>query len=250
MNILLTNDDSIYSEGIYALNESLRKIGNVIVVAPAFEQSAVGHGITMTNPLRVKTAYRRMKIFGYAVSGTPADCVKLAVMTIAKKKIDFVVSGINMGPNVGFSVLYSGTVSGALEGAILGMPSIAVSLGTYANADYRFAADFTAKAVKMTQKIKLPKGVLLNINVPALSPSKIKGVKITKQGKSPMIERHFKRIDPRKNAYYWLSGEAFNLKGDRDSDIEALKKGYISITPLKYDLTDYGVLKEAVKWRF
>ena len=135
MNILITNDDGIYSEGIRALCESLKKIGNVTIVAPDTERSAVGHAITLSDPLRVKEVIRNGKFFGYATTGTPADCVKLAIGAILKKKPDLVVSGINLGPNVGYSVLYSGTVSGATEGAILGIPSFAISLATFVNPD-------------------------------------------------------------------------------------------------------------------
>jgi len=249
MNILLTNDDGIYAEGIYALWAELSKIGNVTVVAPDSERSAVGHAITMSAPLRVKDAYRRMNYFGYAVSGTPADCVKIAVLSILKKKPDIVVSGINHGPNVGLSALYSGTVSGATEGAILGMPAIAVSLATFKNPDFSVAASFAAKAAKNVYEKGLPKGTFLNINVPAKSAKQIKGVRITKQGKTPIFEKFDKRIDPHNNTYYWLSGETINLKADKDSDIIAIKNDYISVTPLQYDLTDRCMINELSKWK-
>jgi 5'-nucleotidase len=249
IRILLTNDDGIYAEGIYPLYEELKKLGDVTVVAPATEQSAVGHAITMSDPLRVKDAYRRLKFFGYAVSGTPADCVKIAVRSLLKKKPDFVVSGINLGPNTGFSVLYSGTVSGATEGAMLGIPSIAVSLGTFVRPDFRPAARFAARAARILCRKKLPKGTFLNINVPALPASKIKGVRITTQGKTPIIERFDKRVDPRNRIYYWLTGEVINLKGGIGSDIVALKKGYISVTPVQYDLTDYKSLEILKSWK-
>ncbi len=249
INILLTNDDGIYSEGIYVLCEALKKVGMVTVVAPDTEQSAIGHAITTSAPLRIKEAYRRRRYFGYAVSGTPADCVKIAIRSILRRKPDMVVSGINLGPNTGFSVLYSGTVSGATEGAIFGIPSIAVSLGTFTNPDFRFAAAFTARLVQMVRRRGLPKGTFLNVNVPFRHPSKIKGVSITKQGRTPIIESFDKRVDPRKHTYYWLTGEVIKLKGDKDSDIVALKKGYISITPVQYDLTDYESIAELRRWR-
>ena len=249
MTILLTNDDGIYAEGIFALYEELKKIADVKVVAPATEQSAVGHAITMSDPLRVKDAYRRQKFFGHSVSGTPADCVKIAIRSLFKKMPDLVVSGINLGPNTGFSVLYSGTVSGATEGAILGIPSIAVSLGTFVNPDFKPAARFAAKMAKIVHRQGLPKGTFLNINVPGLPASKIKGIRITTQGKTPIIENFDKRVDPRNRIYYWLTGEVINLKGERDSDIIALKKGYISITPVQYDLTDYGYIDELKRWK-
>jgi 5'-nucleotidase len=250
MDILLTNDDGIYSEGIYVLYKVLRRIGKVSVVAPEAEQSAVGHAITMSNPLRVKEAYRRRKYFGYAISGTPADCVKIAIRSIFRKRPDLVVSGINLGPNTGFSTLYSGTVSGATEGAIFGIPSIAVSLGTFTSSDFDFAASFAASLTKMVYKKGLPKGTFLNVNIPACHPSMIKGVKITRQGQTPILESYDKREDPRKRTYYWLTGEVMNLKGDEDSDIVALKKSYISITPLHCELTDYKFINELRGWKF
>ena len=246
MNILLTNDDGIYSEGIFVLHEELKKIAKITVVAPETEQSAVGHAITMANPLRVSVASRRRTYFGHAVSGTPADCVKMAMRSLMKEAPDLVISGINLGPNTGFSVLYSGTVSGATEGAVFGIPSIAVSLGTFENPDFSHAASFAAKLAKLVYKNGLPKGTLLNVNVPAC---KIKGVKITKQGSTPIIETLEKRIDPRKRAYYWLTGEVINIKGEKDTDILALKEGYVSITPIKYDMTNHGFINELKNWK-
>ncbi len=248
MDILLTNDDGIYSEGILVLYDALKKVGRVTVVAPDTEQSAVGHAITMSDPIRVKDAYRRMKYFGRAVSGTPADCVKIAVRSLLKKKPDLVISGINLGPNTGFSVLYSGTVSGATEGAILGIPAIAVSLGTFEKPDFSVAASFAAKMAKLVRKNGLPKGTSLNVNVPAVKSSAIKGVKITKQGKTPIIEKFDKRIDPRRRTYYWLTGEVMNIKGGKDTDITALKKGYITITPLHCDMTNHDFIETLANW--
>ncbi len=248
MNILLTNDDGIYAEGIYRLYEALRQIGKVTVVAPESEQSAVGHAITIASPLRVKEAYRKGRRFGYAVSGTPADCVKIAIRALIKKKPDIVVSGINLGPNTGFSVLYSGTVSGATEGVIMGVPSIAVSLGAYAKPDFTYAASFAAKLAKKVRKEGLPKGTLLNVNVPSCPRSKIQGVRITRQGDTPIIEKFVKRVDPRKRTYYWLTGEVLNLKCGKGSDIEALKNRYVTITPVNYDLTDYKAMETLKEW--
>lgn len=251
MNILITNDDGIYAEGIYALCESLKKIGKVTVVAPDTERSAVGHAITLTDPLRVKKVFLNGKFFGYATSGTPADCVKLAIRAIMKKKPDLVVSGINLGPNVGYSVLYSGTVSGATEGAILGIPSFAVSLTTFTNPDYSFAAEFSRNLAKKILRYKnFPKGILLNVNIPAVPKSKIKGVRVVKQSGKAIEERFDRRVDPRRRIYYWLTGEA--IKSDRkdDADIEAIRRNYVSITPLKCDMTDYNFLEMLKTWDF
>ena len=251
MNILLTNDDGIFSEGIRALYESLKKIGNVTIVAPDTERSAVGHAITLSDPLRVKKITRGDKFFGYATTGTPADCVKLAIRAILKKRPDLVVSGINLGPNVGYSVLYSGTVSGATEGAILGIPSFAISLATFTNPDYSFAAEFAQKfAKKILKHNNLPKGTLLNVNIPAVEKKRIKGVRIVKQSGQAIEERFDKREDPRKRVYYWLTGEIIKSDAKEDADIETIRRNYISITPIHCDMTDYDFIEELKRWRF
>lgn len=250
MNILLTNDDGIYSEGIRALYESLKDLGDVTVVAPDTERSAVGHAITLSDPLRVKKVTRGNKFFGYATTGTPADCVKLAIRAILKKEPDLVVSGINLGPNVGYSVLYSGTVSGATEGAILGIPSFAISLDTFTNPDFSFAAEFASKLTKLIMRNKgIPHGTLLNVNIPAIDKKKIKGVRIVRQSRTAIEERFDKREDPRKRTYYWLTGEIIKSDGQEDADIEALRKKYISITPIRCDMTDYDFMEELKEWK-
>lgn len=248
MNILITNDDGIYSEGIIALYNFLEKIAKVTVVAPDTERSAVGHGITLADPIRVKKIKRNGKLFGYSTTGTPADCVKLALRTLMKKKPDLVVSGINRGPNVGYSVLYSGTVSGATEGAVLGIPSFSISLAAFENCDYSVAAKFAVKIAKLVKKKGLPPGVFLNINVPAVEEKKIKGVRIVRQSKRNIIEKFDKRKDPYKQIYYWLSGEIIKSDGQKGADIEALRKNYITITPFSCDRTDYGFIKHMGEW--
>ena len=248
IEILLTNDDGIYAEGIIALYDALKKVGRVTVVAPDTEQSAVGHAITLSSPLRIKEAHRRGEFFGHAVSGTPADCVKIAVRAIMKSKPALVVSGINLGPNTGYSVLYSGTVSGATEAALFGIPSIAVSLGTFVRPDFNYAAFFTASLARTLLKEGLPKGTFLNVNVPARPAGKVKGVRVTRQGMTPIIETFDKRVDPRNRTYYWLTGEVLNIKGRDDSDIAALHDGYISVTPVQCDMTDHGSIGRVKKW--
>ena len=251
MRILLTNDDGIYAEGIRALYQALADLGEVTVVAPDTECSAVGHAITLSDPLRVKNVNRGGLFFGYSVTGTPADCVKIAIRAILKDRPDIVVSGINLGPNVGYSVLYSGTVSGATEGAILGIPSIAISLGTFEDPDYRYAAAFAKKIVQLVSENKgLPQGTLLNINVPAVGQDRIKGVRIVKQSKRAIEERFDKREDPRKRTYYWLTGEVIESDGREDADIETLRENYISITPMRCDMTDYEFMNTLKLWKF
>jgi 5'-nucleotidase len=238
--ILLTNDDGINADGLQALYKALKGVGEVTIVAPDSERSAVGHAITLSDPLRVKPIEKDI----YSTTGTPADCVKLAIRAILKQKPDIVISGINLGPNTGYSVLYSGTVSGATEGVILGIPSIAVSLGTFTDPDYSVAAHYAKKIAFKVLKEGLPKGILLNVNVPAVPKSKIKGIRITHQSKKAFIEKFDKRIDPRKHIYYWLTGEVIDLEGEESSDIDAINANYISITPLHCDMTDYGYLEK------
>ncbi|OGB89307.1 5'/3'-nucleotidase SurE [candidate division WOR-1 bacterium RIFCSPHIGHO2_01_FULL_53_15] len=242
--ILLTNDDGISAAGIQALYKAVKGIGDVTIVAPDSERSAVGHAITLSDPLRVNQLDKNI----YSTTGTPADCVKLAVRAILKQKPDLVISGINLGPNTGFSVLYSGTVSGATEGVILGIPSMAISLGTFTKPDYTFAAQFARKIALMVIKKGLPKGILLNVNVPAVVKSKVKGVKITRQSKRAFIEKFDKRTDPHGRIYYWLSGEVIDLEGEQDSDIDAINQGYVSITPLHCDMTEYAMMEQIKEW--
>jgi 5'-nucleotidase len=251
MKILLTNDDGIYAEGIKALYLALAELGDITVIAPDAERSAVGHAITLSDPLRVKEVNRGGKFFGYAITGTPADCVKIAIRAILKDRPDIVVSGINLGPNVGYSVLYSGTVSGATEGAILGIPSIAISLGTFEKPDYSYAAMFANKMVRLILENKgLPQGTLLNINIPAVPQDRINGVRIVKQSKRAIEERFDKREDPRKRTYYWLTGEVIESDGRDDADIETLRNNYISITPIHCDMTDYEFMSILKTWKF
>ncbi|HBA62154.1 MAG TPA: 5'/3'-nucleotidase SurE [Elusimicrobia bacterium] len=248
MEILITNDDGIYAEGIFALAEALKKVGNVTVVAPDTQRSAVGHAITITDPLRVVTARRNGKFFGYAASGTPADCVKLGIKAIMKKKPDLVVSGINLGGNQAYNILYSGTVSGATEGALLGIPSMAVSLDTFVNPDFRGSAAFAAKLAKLMKTKALPHGTLLNVNLPNLPARRIKGVRVTTQSLTCFNDWFDKRTDPHGNTYYWMTGDYKPKDSDKKSDLNALRAGYISVTPIHFDLTNYAFFGELEKW--
>ncbi len=242
MHILLTNDDGIHAKGLHALYEALAPRYRLSVVAPESEQSAVGHAITLLNPLRVREVRLNKDFLGLAVSGTPADCVKIAINEVLDEPPDIVISGINLGANVGINVLYSGTVSAATEGAILGIPSIAVSLNTFRDPDFSFAAQFTRKLVGQVLRLNLNPTTLLNVNIPAVPPEEIRGVALTKQGVSRFIERFDKRIDPRDNAYYWQAGETHFLKEKKGVDTWALAKNMISITPLHFDLTNHAGL--------
>ncbi len=248
MRILLTNDDGIYADGIYALYQEIKKIGTVTVVAPESERSSVGHGITLAHPIWFKKVYRKNRFFGYGITGTPADCVKFATSVLLKKKPDLVLSGINLGANDGCSVFYSGTVAGAREGALLGIPSIAVSLATFVNPNFSFGAKFASKLAKMVYQHSLPKGTFLNVNIPAAKPSKIKGIKITRQGKEPIHGTFRKRTDPNLRKYYWMTGKLPIEKDDISVDTYAVSHKYVTITPAHCDVTDYEFLDEICQW--
>ncbi len=248
MRILVTNDDGIYAEGIYALAGALQRVGEVTVVAPDTQRSAVGHAITLTDPLRVTEARRNKKFFGYATSGTPADCVKLAIKSIMKGKPDLVVSGINLGANSGMNILYSGTVSGATEGALLGIPSFAISLDTFVKPDFSAAADFAARLAQALKKKRLPKGTLLNVNVPAVPRARLKNVKFTSQSHELFRDWFQKRTDPHGQTYYWMTGKFRTCSAAPGSDVEAIDKRHISVTPIQFDLTDYKFLSELETW--
>jgi 5'-nucleotidase len=248
MNILLTNDDGFNAPGLTALYKEIRKIAQVYIVAPDKEQSGAGHAITISSPLRVKEIKKNGSLLGYSVNGTPADCVKLGLQTLIKEKIDLVISGINPGPNIGVSVLYSGTVSAAVEAAILGVPAVAISLAVYKNPNFGFAAKFMSYLTRKIIKNKFPSHTLLNVNIPLVKKNKIKGVAVTTQCHSKFVESFEKRYDPRGNIYYWMKGYMENLDKRKDTDVEALNKNKISITPVHFDMTNRSYIKEIKKW--
>ena len=248
MNILVTNDDGINAAGIYALARAMREIGDVVVVAPLGEQSAVGHALTVSLPLRVTEFHKNSEFFGYAVSGTPADCVKLALRTYLKElglpMPDLVVSGINHGRNTAVNIIYSGTVSAATEATVLDVPAIAFSLTSYhANADFSHAAEFAKRFAPIVVKQGLPRGTLLNVNVPAVPLNKMRGMVYTRQGKSYWDDMFEKRLDPQERPYYWLKGHYVLEDKTRDIDDIAIRENCISISPLHYDLTNYDFLE-------
>lgn len=249
--ILLTNDDGIDSEGISTLYNILKKDQRFIIkiVAPDKESSAVGHAITVFRPISVRKVYKESEFFGYAVDGTPADSVKIAVKSILKKKPDLLISGINRGANLGENIIYSGTVSAATEGTAYGVASIAVSVDNLIDPDYRYAANFTSRiASKIIENGDFPKGTLLNINIPDVPEKDIKGVKITMQSDAKFKDNFIKRVDPRGRDYYWMDGEFTGRVKDMSFDYDAVKSNYISITPIHYDMTDYKTLDYFKKW--
>ena len=246
--ILISNDDGIESDGIRALWREMRKIGEVFVVAPNTQQSAVGHSITIASPIRARKNLIDKNFYGYAVEGTPADSVKLAVRNLLKgRKIDLLISGINHGSNTAINTIYSGTVSAATEGMILGIPSIAMSLASFTYKDFSYAAKFSSKIAKLILKHGLPKGTLLNVNIPAVEKEKIKGVLITKQGKSFWDDHYESRLDPNNREYFWLTGKMAVMDKTLEFDEIAVRNNYVSITPIHYDLTDYTLYEELKK---
>lgn len=243
MKILLTNDDGIHAPGLRCLYRKLADSHEVWVVAPESEQSAVGHAITLQNPLRVRKVFENGSLLGFGVTGTPADCVKIGIAELLPARPDLVVSGINLGANVGINVLYSGTVSAATEGAILGVPGLAVSLATYKNPDFSLTARFVETLITAMNWTDFPTKTVLNVNVPALPKDRIRGVRFARQSTAAPIESFERRQDPRDNTYYWLSGERPTETGEEEVDTGALGADWITITPLHFDLTNHRILE-------
>ena len=247
--ILLCNDDGFNADGLRTLYRELSKEDEVIIVAPETEQSAMGHAITLTQPLKVRKVEKEGRFMGYAVNGTPADCVKLAIAVLLDEPPRLVVSGINLGGNLGICALYSGTVSAAIEAMIMGVPSIAVSLDTYENPDFNPAANFTRKLISRVLEMGLPKGVVLNVTVPPVPESEIAGVAVTRQGRSRVVESFDQRVDPRNNTYYWMTGEMRFDEVEEGVDCVMVGKNYISVTPIHFDLTHYSSIEVIKDWK-
>lgn len=240
--ILVCNDDGIFSPGIKALAEVADEFGDVEIIAPDRQQSAVGHAITIQTPLRSRAFRIDNRFNGQAVSGTPADSIKLAHNQLLSRKPDLVVSGINHGSNAGINILYSGTVSAATEGTILGYPSIAISCTDFdEKADLSGARDAARKVIGYVLNHGLPKGVTLNLNAPS---GKLKGIKWVRQANSRYVEEFEGRVDPHNRNYYWMTGKFQMLDNGDDNDISALEKGFASLTPIQYDLTSYALLND------
>ncbi|MFQ5451364.1 MAG: 5'/3'-nucleotidase SurE [Nitrospinaceae bacterium] len=246
--IVLSNDDGFNAEGLRALRAEIAKVAEVILVAPETEQSAVGHAITLSVPLKTRRVVEHGEFIGYAVNGTPADCVKIAIAVLLDEPPEMVISGINLGGNLGTCAIYSGTVSAATEASIMGVPALAVSLNTFENPDFSPAAEFVRKLVPSVLEKGLPQGVALNINVPAVPRNEIAGVAITRQGKSRVVETFDQRRDPRNNTYYWLAGEMRLDEVDEETDCAMVSKNHISITPIHYDLTNYQAIAGLKAW--
>jgi 5'-nucleotidase len=239
MIILLSNDDGIHSEGLTALEESVRHVGEIYTVAPDRAQSSMSHALTLHRPLRVHDLGARR----LSVDGTPVDCVKLALTGLLPMRPELVISGINKGPNLGDDIIYSGTVSAAIEGALLGIPAIAVSLVTFKDFDFRAAAEFTATLVQRIAEKGIPPKTLLNVNVPPLPKPDLKGWRATRMGKRHYSENIVERVDPRGVKYYWIGGDDLGFSNDEGTDCQAVYEGYVSVTPLQVDLTDHKLLQ-------
>ena len=247
--ILISNDDGIDAPGIVALASALAAVGDVTVVAPDTQRSAVGHALTVAVPLRATRHYRNGTPAGWAVSGYPADCIKLAVKHLLPDgPPDIVVSGINHGRNTALSLIYSGTVSAATEGTVLGIPSIAFSLDDFSHgADFSYAAKVAAWLVPIVARRGLPRGILLNVNIPAIPETEIRGVRVVPQAESYWNDHYELRQDPMDRPYYWLAGEHVIL-GPKQSDDPMIDEGYVTITPVHYRLTDEPMIAELKGW--
>jgi 5'-nucleotidase len=252
VRILLTNDDGIYAPGLRALRPELQKLGEVTVVAPATEQSAVGHSVTLMTPLIVQEVLDEDKRrFGWAVEGRPADCVKLALRELLEAPPDLIVSGLNAGSNAGINVLYSGTVAAAIEGAFFRCTSIACSL-EYKRArplDFPGAAALTRQVIEQIVARRPAPGTLFNVNIPDLDRGPARGIRVVPQNVVPYVEGSYdRRVDPRGRVYFWSSPEFSCPDPYPDSDVTALSDGYITVTPLQFDLTRRELLQEMGDW--
>jgi len=248
--ILISNDDGITAPGIRALVETMKPLGDIVVIAPDSPQSGMGHAITITRPLRLhKSDVFGKDVLAFQCSGTPADCVKLALDKVVDRKPQLLVSGINHGSNASINVLYSGTMSAAVEGAIDGLNAIGFSL-----CDYSFEADFEASKTyvrKIAENVLLhglPKDTLLNVNVPNVQKKDIKGIKICRQARAKWVEEFDERRDPNGRKYFWLTGQFSLLDHDEKTDEWSLKNDYISVVPVQFDLTAYNALKTLESW--
>ncbi len=234
--ILVTNDDGVYSPGIQIVAKRLRELDTVVIVAPDRERSAAGHSMTLHRPLLIEEV--RESVF--SVNGTPTDCVNIAVKGLLKETPRLVVSGVNKGPNLGDDVTYSGTVAGAIEGTLLGVPSLAVSVAARENFRFAEAAEVAFHSASRVLEQGMPAGTLLNINVPNIPLSEIQGTRITRLGKRIYHQMTVERVDPRGKKYYWIGGGEPDWEREEGTDLDAVDRGMVSVTPLHLDFTDYA----------
>jgi 5'-nucleotidase len=248
-SILVSNDDGICAPALLPLKQALDQIGEVTVIAPDRQRTASGHAKTMHKPLRMKEVTLADGALAYACSGTPSDCVAMAVLGFLSSAPDLVVSGINPGANVGQDITYSGTLAAAFEGAVSGIPSIAASLDTFGDGDFTYAARFVAGLAGEVLARGLPRNVLLNVNVPDVTEEEIAGIEITRLGKRLYRDQLIRREDPRGRAYYWIGGpRPTGETGEEGTDFWALASHRVSITPLRLDMTDRNFIEELKSW--
>ncbi len=246
--VLLTNDDGVMAPGLLALAQAVGRIAELAIVAPDHNWSASGHSKTMHKPLRVMSTQLGDGTPALMTTGSPSDCVALALLGVLERTPDLVISGINQGANMGHDLTYSGTVSAAMEAVIADLPAIAVSLDSYESTEFEVAADLVAQLARQVIECELPHPLLLNVNVPALPREQIRGIKITRLGQRIYRDALVQRSDPRGQVYYWIGGEPPEGVAEEGTDIGALSEGYISVTPVALDLTDRDALETLRGW--
>ncbi|RXK80708.1 5'/3'-nucleotidase SurE [Chlorobaculum sp. 24CR] len=247
-HILVCNDDGIEGPGLHALAASMKKLGMVTVVAPAEHQSGKSHAMTLGEPLRIRKYLKNNHFFGHTVSGTPVDCIKVALSHILDEKPDLIVSGINYGSNTAMNSLYSGTVAAAREGAIQKVPSLAFSLTTYENADFTYAAKFARQLAREVLRRGMPPDTILSANIPNVPEKEIRGILCTRQGRSRWEESAIERHDMYGNPYYWLAGSLQLHDDDIAEDEYAVRQNYVAVTPISCDMTDHRFRSELETW--
>jgi len=247
--ILITNDDGIFAPGLRYLIDTIKPLGEILVVAPDKPQSAMGHAVTIQVPLRLHLIKEETDYREYSCNGTPADCIKLGEKVILRGKPDLIVSGINHGSNASINVLYSGTMAAVIEGAMENIPAIGFSLNEYSHhADFSHCATVIKSIASKVLEHGLPDGICLNVNIPSLNGTPIKGIKVTKQAKAYWDEDFDERKDPHKRDYYWLRGEFVHLDDDQENDHWAINNNYVSVVPVQIDLTAHHMIDKIKSW--
>jgi len=244
MHFLISNDDGITARGIQVLSDRMSRLGKITIVAPDQDRSGASNSLTLDSPVRIQEIQERM----YRVKGTPTDCVHIALTGLLKKDPDMVVSGINAGPNLGDDVIYSGTVAAAMEGRFLGLPAIAVSLVTEKPVNFETAAEAVARVVERLSKNPLPADTILNMNVPDIPWSDIRGFEVTRLGHRHRAEPVIREVDPRGRPMYWIGPAGAEQDAGPGTDFDAVRRGFVSITPIHVDLTRYQALEQVAGW--
>ncbi len=247
MKILITNDDGIFSSGIYALWEVAKEFGSVYVVAPNSQKSATGHSITISKPLFVDKIKRRNGFEGISVTGSPADCVKFGLKKILSNAPDLILSGINLGSNLGNNIIYSGTVAAAIEGAMQNIPSIAFSIDSFKPKSFDTSKSIIRQIINLAIENRITKNLIWNVNIPNCRIDQFKGIKVTSQGNQCFNDDFDTRVDPKGNEYYWMVGNMFDDDSTFDSDSYAVKNNYASLSPLGFNLSSFEEIEKMKK---